>query len=70
MAHSAQPIDIARLRAAREAAGMTQAEAAALASISQNHWSNIEAGQREASITTLRAMARAVGLSVRDLVLD
>ena len=62
------PYDCQRLKAAREAAGLTQSTAAATAGITQGYWSEVEAGQHVPALATLAAMARAVGIPLHDLV--
>lgn len=53
------------IRRAREDAGVAQARLAAEAGISQGHLSEIEAGEVEASISVLAAIARALGGRLR-----
>ena len=58
----------AKLRARRLHAGRTQAELAAAAGVSRVTLSRLESGQQEASVTTLRALAAALGLDVGELL--
>jgi len=53
------------IRRAREDAGVSQARLAAEAGISQGHLSRIEAGEVEASMAILAAIARALGGRLR-----
>ena len=56
-----------RIRAAREARQMTQADAAAAYGCSRPRWAEIEAGRFPPQVETLRRAARVVGLSLADL---
>ena len=67
---SAAAVFGANLRAARLAAGRTQAEIAHAAGVSQNKLPPIEQGQIDVRLSTARKLARAVGGSLRDLVSD
>lgn len=53
---------IARIKAAREAKGLSQLEASALAGIKPPMWSMAETGAREPSEAVLVKMAGAVGI--------
>ena len=57
-----------KLRAARRAAGMTQAQLAAAIGCSQKDVSRWEAGQIEPGVLTVKKMAQALGCSMDDLV--
>ena len=57
-----------RLKAAREAAGLTQEEAADRAGIDYKRWQRIESGQVNATVRTLVRAARAVKLTFWTLV--
>lgn len=53
------------IRAAREKAGLNQADVATQAGIGQSTWANAEAGKRTISAETIVRMAAAVGLKLR-----
>lgn len=57
-----------RVRAAREAARLTQEEAAAAASIDYKRWQRLEQGTVNATVRTLVRVADALGASFWDLV--
>jgi len=57
-----------RLRAAREAAGMTQAQAADAAGIRQPDWSDYETGNVQPSLAQAARLAQAIGARLRDLI--
>lgn len=57
-----------KLRAARKAAGMTQAELAEAVGCYQKDISRWEAGTHEPGALTLKKMAQALGCSMDDLV--
>ena len=63
-------IDTEKIRKARKELNKTQAVVAEKANISQTHYSSIENGKESPSIATLARIADALGLSVRDLILD
>lgn len=63
-------IDTEKIRKARKELNKTQAVVAEMANISQTHYSSIENGKESPSIATLARIADALGLSVRDLILD
>ncbi len=63
-------IDIEKIRKARKGLNKTQAAVAEMANISQTHYSSIENGKESPSIATLVRIADALGLSVKDLILD
>ncbi|MEM9753663.1 MAG: helix-turn-helix transcriptional regulator [Planctomycetota bacterium] len=65
------PIDTAKIRELREAAGLTLAEAASRARMkSHQQWWQVEAGKRpDPSVTTLQRMAHVLGVSMDDLML-
>ncbi len=59
----------ARVRAARDAAGLTQAEAGERAGMHKQHWSRIERGRGgDMRISTLVAVAEALGVEVGALI--
>jgi len=57
-----------RIHKARERMGLGQPEAARLAGIAHETWCRAETGSREPSISTLRKIAGALGVGVRDLM--
>ena len=57
-----------KLKAARQAAGMTQAQLAAAIGCSQKDVSRWEAGKFEPGVLTVKKMAQALGCSMDDLV--
>jgi len=58
----------ARLRGARQAAGLGVTEAARAAGVSRRHWTETEAGRANPSILVLARQAGAVGLPLPELV--
>ena len=52
----------------REAKGWTQQELADAAELSQPYVSQVEAGTREPSLSVLRDLAKALGVTVDDLL--
>jgi transcriptional regulator with XRE-family HTH domain len=52
-----------RLRALREAAGLTQTELGKKAGVSQNAISNLEAGKRQPQWAVVVKLARALGVA-------
>lgn len=62
-----------KLRAAREAAGLTKTDAAEKAGVGQSYWSRLEAGERDPVAVfieqrdQLERIATAVGLTLEDL---
>lgn len=57
-------IDLKGIRAARKSLGMTQSELAAKAGITQQHLSKIERLASDASASTLRRIASALGVGI------
>ena len=58
-----------KIRTLRDARGMTQAELAKKARVTQSHVSMLEAGARmRPSIQTIQKLARALGVSVTELL--
>ena len=57
-----------RLRAAREAVGLSVTEAALSAGVSRRHWTETEAGRANPSLLVLARQAQAVGASLAALV--
>ena len=56
------------IRVWREHRGLTQQQVADLAGISKPYLSQLESGRRSGSIDVLSALARALGLSIDDLI--
>lgn len=63
-------INIVELRKRRAELHLTQEELAAKAGTSQNHYSNIESGNRIPKIETLANIAKALDLRIEQLLLD
>ncbi len=63
-------INIVELRKKRAELHLTQEELAAKAGTSQNHYSNIESGNKIPKIETLANIAKALGLRMEQLLLD
>lgn len=63
-------IDTEKIRKARKELNKTQAAVAEAVEISQTHYCRIEQGKDSPSIATLARIADALGLSVKDLILD
>jgi transcriptional regulator with XRE-family HTH domain len=64
-----QVFDHKRMRQLREAAGLTQAQAAKRAGILQSRWSNIESGDRtNVTVETMGRVAAALGCNAQDLL--
>ena len=59
-----------RVRAAREAAGLTQAQLGERAGIAVPHLSRLEAGPHLPSLKTLKKVAESLGATVCDLLPD
>lgn len=59
-----------KIRAARESAGLTQAELAEAAGTRQSHLSAVEADRHEVTIPMLQRLASALGVAWRDLAGD
>ena len=57
-----------RIKAAREAAGVTQEVLAAAAGTHQTHVSRLENDAQEGTITVLKRLAKALGVDVRELI--
>ena len=58
----------ARVRSLREGAGLSQAQLAEKADTSRSQVANVERGGRAATLSTLEAFARALGVRVTDLL--
>jgi DNA-binding XRE family transcriptional regulator len=62
-------LDLAKLKKAREDAGLTQDQAAAAAGLSgRQAWNNIERGRVDVTLSTLDRIAQAVGKKAKDLL--
>lgn len=62
-------LDLDKLRAAREAAGLTQAQAAEASGLSgRQAWNNIERGRTDVTLATLDRIAKAVRKKAKDLL--
>lgn len=53
---------------ARRRAGLSQTEAAIRMGVSPQRWADIERGRKPPLVTTLRRAARALGVSLADLL--
>jgi transcriptional regulator with XRE-family HTH domain len=56
------------LREARRRAGLTQTALAVLAGLTQQYVARIEAGQINPTLATIAVIARALGMSMSDLL--
>jgi ribosome-binding protein aMBF1 (putative translation factor) len=56
-----------RIRAARNAKGLSTRQAAELAGMSQPNWTRLETGKHQATVDTLVAVADALGVKPSDL---
>lgn len=52
-----------RLRKARQAKGMTQAEVAKKADISENHYAQIERAEKNPTVSTFKSILKAIGVT-------
>lgn len=57
-----------RLRKARQAKSMTQAEVAKKAGISENHYAQIERAEKNPSVSTFKSIIKAIGISSADIL--
>ncbi len=57
-----------RLRKARRASGLTQAEVAKKAGISENHYAQIERGEKNPSLSTFKSIIDAIGVSSGEIL--
>jgi transcriptional regulator with XRE-family HTH domain len=57
-----------RLRKARLANGLTQADVAKKAGISENHYAQIERGEKNPSVTTFENIIDAIGVSSKEIL--
>jgi len=58
----------ARLRKARQAKGMTQAEVAKRADISENHYAQVERAEKNPTVSTFKSIIKAIGVSSAELL--
>lgn len=64
-----QRFDPSKMKAARQAVGLTQADAAKRCGMTQGRWSEIELGKRsEITVDTLSNIADGLGCLVQDLM--
>lgn len=56
-----------RLRVARRDKKMTQADVAQKAGISENHYAQIERGEKNPTTSSFRKIIKAIGISSKDL---
>lgn len=69
MARKPKPRTIGqRIKAIREAKGLNQIWVANKAGMSQGHWSQIENADYDPLVSTLRRIAKALGVKVSELV--
>ena len=58
----------ARLRKARQAKSMTQAEVAKKAGISENHYAQVERGEKNPTVSTFKSIIKAIGVSSSEIL--
>jgi transcriptional regulator with XRE-family HTH domain len=58
----------ARIRKARLASGLTQAEVAKKAGISENHYAQIERAEKNPTVSTCKSIIRAIGVSSSEIL--
>ncbi len=58
----------ARLRKARRAKELTQVEVAKKAGISENHYAQIERGEKNPSLSTFQSIIDAIGVSSTEIL--
>lgn len=58
----------ARLRKARQASGLTQAEVAKRAGISENHYAQIERAEKNPTVSTFDSIIKAIGVSSSEIL--
>ena len=56
-----------RLRAARRGKKLTQAEVAAKAGLSENHYAQIERGEKNPTTSSFRKIIKAIGITSTEL---
>jgi transcriptional regulator with XRE-family HTH domain len=57
-----------RLKKARQAKKLTQAEVAKKAGISENHYAQIERGEKNPSLSTFTSIIKALGISSAEIL--
>jgi len=57
-----------RIRKARLAKSLTQADVAKKAGISENHYAQIERAEKNPSVTTFESIISALGVSSKDIL--
>jgi transcriptional regulator with XRE-family HTH domain len=60
----------AKIRAERKRARLTQERLAEKADLHPNYFGRVERGEEHVSLKSLRQIAKALGVRVRDLVVD
>ena len=58
----------ARLRKARQAKRLTQAEVAKKAGVSENHYAQIERGEKNPTLSTFTSIIEAIGVSSTEIL--
>jgi transcriptional regulator with XRE-family HTH domain len=58
----------ARLRKARQANNLTQAEVARKAGISENHYAQIERAEKNPTVSTFKSIIKAIGVSSAEVL--
>jgi len=58
----------ARLRQARKSKNLTQVEVAQKADISENHYAQIERGEKNPTVSTFKSIIKAIGVSSADIL--
>lgn len=58
----------ASLRKARQAKGLTQAEVAKKAGVSENHYAQIERGEKNPTLSTFVSIIDAIGVSSTEIL--
>jgi len=56
-----------RLRVARQAKGMTQAEVASKSGLGENHYAQIERGEKNPTTSNFRKIIKAIGITSKEL---
>ena len=57
-----------RLRKARQAKSMTQAEVAKKAGISENHYAQIERAEKNPTVSTFKSIIKAIGVPSSEIL--
>ncbi|HSX06837.1 MAG TPA: helix-turn-helix transcriptional regulator [Candidatus Saccharimonadia bacterium] len=58
----------AKLRKARLAQGLTQAQVAKKADISENHYAQVERGEKNPTVSTFQSIINAIGVSSSEIL--